>query len=90
MSSIIPKFFKVTQLKSTIAVPIKKKQTLQRLGLHKRHQVVYQKITPQQAGMIASVKELVKVELSVEEKSKDQLREERKSDPGFVVVSKRR
>ncbi|QPG76636.1 hypothetical protein FOA43_004028 [Brettanomyces nanus] len=89
MSSIIPKYFKVTQLKSTIAMPLRKTQTLQKLGLHKRHQVVYQKITPQQAGMISSVKELVKVELTHDKKTKEQMRNERKSDPGFVVVAKR-
>lgn len=87
--SAAPKYFKVTQLKSTIGLPKLYKETLQTLGLRRRNQTVYQKISPQQAGQIARVKELVKVELSPVFKDKNQMREERKSDPGFVVVSKR-
>lgn len=83
----MPNFFKITQVKSAISMPQKKKDTLLRLGLHKRHQTVYQKITPQQAGMIAAVKELVSVELAEEPQTKQQMREARKSDPGFVVES---
>ncbi|KAG0681082.1 DNA topoisomerase 2 [Pichia californica] len=75
--SAAPKYFKLY------------KETLQTLGLRRRNQTVYQKISPQQAGQIARVKELVKVELSPVFKDKNQMREERKSDPGFVVVSKR-
>lgn len=82
------KYFKVTQLRSTIGLPKLYKETLATLGLHRRNQTVYHKITPQQAGQIARVKELVKVELSPVYKDKVQMRQERKSDPGFVVVSK--
>ncbi|GME95016.1 hypothetical protein B5S28_g931 [[Candida] boidinii] len=91
MSSVaakVPKFFKVTQLKSSIALPEKTQDTLRRLGLHRRHQTVYHKITPQQAGMIATVKELVQVELTEESQTKDEMRIERKSNPGFTVESK--
>lgn len=84
-----PKFFKVTQLKSTIGLPNLYKETLQTLGLRRRNQTVYHKITPQQAGQIARVKELVKVELSPVFKNKVQMREERKSEPGFSIISKR-
>ena len=49
---------------------------------------MYHAITPQQAGQIARVKELVKVELAPEYKDKLQMRNERKSIPGFVVVKK--
>lgn len=87
--SSAPKFFKVTQLRSTIGLPKLYKETLQSLGLRRRNQTVYHKISPQQAGQIARVKELVKVELSPVYKDKVQLREERKSEPGFVVVGKR-
>lgn len=87
--SAAPKFFKVTQLKSTIGLPNLYKETLQTLGLRRRNQTVYHKITPQQAGQIARVKELVKVELSPVFKNKVQMREERKSEPGFSIISKR-
>ncbi|KAG7817963.1 hypothetical protein KL909_005146 [Ogataea angusta] len=80
-----PKYFKVTQLRSAIALPQKKKDTLLRLGLHRRHQTVFHRICPQQAGMIATVKELVKVELADEMLTKDEMREQRKSDPGFTI-----
>lgn len=88
--SAIPKYFKVTQLKSTVALPLKTKKTMHKLGLRRRNQIVYHKICPQQAGIIASVKELVKVELATSKKSIQEMREDRKSDPGFVVVAKRR
>lgn len=86
--SVAPKFFKVTQLKSTIGLPHLFKDTLHALGLRRRHQTVYHAITPQQAGQIARVKELVKVELAPEYKDKLQMRNERKSIPGFVVIKK--
>ncbi|GME70436.1 unnamed protein product [Ambrosiozyma monospora] len=88
MSSVakaVPKFFKITQLKSTIAMPAKKKNTMRSIGLRKRHQTVYLDITPQIAGSLAGVKELVKIELAETKKSREQMRLERKSDPGFVI-----
>lgn len=80
------KFFKVTQLRSTIGLPKIYKETLHALGLRRRNQTVYHKISPQQAGQIARVKELVKVELSEVYMNKPQMRAERKSEPGFVIV----
>ncbi|ODV87946.1 hypothetical protein CANARDRAFT_193745 [[Candida] arabinofermentans NRRL YB-2248] len=85
----IPKFFKVTQLRSSIALPEIKKQTLNRLGLYKRHQTVYQKISAEQAGMIAIVKELVKVELTVDSETKSEMRNKRKSNPGFIIEKRK-
>lgn len=82
------KYFKITQLKSTIGLPKLYKDTLLSLGLRRRHQSVFQKITPQQAGQILRVKSLVQVELADAYKSKEQLREERKSDPGFTFIGK--
>lgn len=81
-------YFKVTQLKSTIGLPRLYKDTLLSLGLRRRHQTVYHKITPQQAGAIARVKELVKVELSDVFKNKEQMREERKSEPGYEIIKR--
>lgn len=78
-------FYKVTQLKSAIALPAIYKENLVKLGLLRRGQTVYHDITPQQAGMIAKVKELVKVELVSEKLTKEQMRNQRRSDPGFTV-----
>lgn len=88
--SAAPKYFKVTQLRSAIGLPKLYKETLETLGLRRRNQTVYHRITPQQAGQIARVKELVKVELSPVFKDKAQMREERKSIPGYAIVQKRR
>lgn len=78
-------FYKVTQLRSTIALPAKIKDTLIRLGLRKRGQTVYQKVTRQQAGMLANVKELVQVELTETKVSKKAMHRERKTNPGFII-----
>lgn len=82
------RFFKITQVKSAIAMPEKYQQNLIRLGLKRIGQTVYHEITPQQAGMIAKVKELVAVELTEEKLSKAQMRDQRRSDPGFTVIKK--
>lgn len=82
------KYFKITQLKSTIGLPRLYKDTLLSLGLRRRHQSVFHKITPQQAGQILRVKSLVQVELADQYMSKEEMREERKSDPGFTFIGK--
>lgn len=87
--AMISRYFKVTQLKSTIALPLKKKNAMRTLGLTRRLQTVYHKITPQEAGQIAIVKELVKVELSPIKKSRKEMRLERKSKPGFTIINRR-
>lgn len=81
-------YFKVTQLRSAIAMPQKYKDTLFKLGLGKRGKISFRKVNPQQAGMLATVKELVKVELSEENVTQKQLRLQRKSNPGFTLERK--
>ncbi|CDK28559.1 unnamed protein product [Kuraishia capsulata CBS 1993] len=83
-----PKFFKITQIRSQIARPQVYKDTLAKLGLRKPNQVVYHKVTPQQAGMLARVKELVKVELTDVKETKSQMRDARRTNPGFSVEKK--
>lgn len=81
-------YFKVTQLKSTIGLPRVYKDTLRALGLTRRHQTVFHKVAPQQAGQLLRVKELVKVELAEEGLTKPQMRAERRGEPGFEFIKK--
>ncbi|KAG9313656.1 hypothetical protein JVU11DRAFT_5988 [Chiua virens] len=54
--------FKITLRRSAIALGDRKKETLTALGLHRRMQTVYHEHTPEAAGKILKVKELVEVE----------------------------
>lgn len=54
--------FKITLRRSAIALGERKKETLTALGLHRRMQTVYHEHTPEAAGKILKVKELVEVE----------------------------
>lgn len=54
--------FKITLRRSAIALGERKKETLTALGLHRRMQTVYHEHTPESAGKILKVKELVEVE----------------------------
>ena len=81
--------FKITTLRSAIALGSKKKGTLVALGLHRRMQTVFHPHTPDIAGKILAVKELVKVENVPAEavRTKTEQRRERKASRGFVVIS---
>jgi len=54
--------FKITLRRSAIALGERKKETLTALGLHRRMQTVYHQHTPEAAGKVLRVKELVEVE----------------------------
>ncbi|EGS23105.1 mitochondrial 54S ribosomal protein uL30m [Thermochaetoides thermophila DSM 1495] len=78
-------YWRITLHRSAIGLPKRTKGVLAALGLHKRCQVVFKPVHPQFAGMIMKVKELVKVEEVDRPKTKRELQDERKPDPGFVV-----
>jgi large subunit ribosomal protein L30 len=78
-------FFRITLLRSSIGLPLKTRAVLTALGLKKRMQTVYQPITPDAAGMIMRVKELVDVREVQGRLSKGEMREGRRPDPGFWV-----
>lgn len=61
--------------------------TLVALGLRKRFRTVYKPINPQIAGLLLRVKELVRVELVDEVKTKEEMKVERKPDKGYVIES---
>ena len=55
-------YYKITLLRSAIALGARKKATLVSLGIHRRMQTVYHPHSPEFAGKILAVKELVRVE----------------------------
>ncbi|CCE64540.1 hypothetical protein TPHA_0I00330 [Tetrapisispora phaffii CBS 4417] len=78
-------FYKITLARSLIGTPPYIKNVVKAIGLGKRGSVVYREATPAMAGTLAMVKEIVKVEVTENQLSKEQQRELRKSNPGFTV-----
>lgn len=70
---------------SAIGLPKKTNLVLESLGLRKRMQSVFHTVSPQTAGMVLKVKELVKVEQVSERKTIQQMRAERRPATGFEV-----
>lgn len=69
-----------------IGLPKKTHLVLESLGLRKRMQSVFHTVSPQTAGMVLKVKELVTVEQVEQRKTIQQLRKERKPASGFTVT----
>ncbi|KAJ8453593.1 hypothetical protein ONZ45_g5698 [Pleurotus djamor] len=84
--------FKITLRRSAIGLGDSKKGTLEALGIHRRHQTVYHRQTPDIAGKILAVKELLEVENVPEElvKTKEQQTLERRATRGYQIVGSRR
>lgn len=78
-------FYRITQLRSTIGMPPQVRKNIQALGLRKRNQVIYHKVSPSIAHTLAKVKELVKIDLVNEYKTATQINQERKFKPGFQI-----
>lgn len=78
-------FYKITLARSVIGTPHTTKRIVKSLGLGKTGSIVYKQVTPACAGALAKVKELVKVEVTENKLSKEEQREMRKSNPGFIV-----
>ncbi|KAI9435073.1 hypothetical protein H4582DRAFT_702191 [Lactarius indigo] len=80
--------FRVTLRRSGISLGKRVQGTLAALGLRRRMQTVYHLHTPEAAGMILAVKELVEVENvpASAVRTAGQQRAERKAPRGFVVV----
>ena len=53
---------RITQVRSAIGSPKDQKATVRALGIHRMHETVEQKDTPQVRGMIFKVKHLLEVE----------------------------
>lgn len=81
-------YYKITLTRSAIALGARKKGTLVSLGLHRRLQTVFHPHSPEFAGKILAVKELVKVENVPKEavRTKTEQRQERRPSQGFEIV----
>jgi ribosomal protein L30 len=82
-------FWKITLMRSGIGLPKRRNDTLVALGLRRRFRTVYKPVNPQIAGKLLRVKELVKVDLVKDEEvlTKEEMRERRRSEKGYVVES---
>ena len=81
-------FFKITLRRSAIGLPERTRGVLAALGLRRRMQTVYHPVSPQFAGMIMRVKELVDVAEADRAPSSREMSDARKPDPGFWVESR--
>ncbi len=82
---VAPLYYRITQHRSSIGLGPKIVKTLVALGLRHTGYTVYQKVTPISAGMIFRVKELVKVQIVTEPKTRAEEHLARKSNPGYIV-----
>ncbi|RDX51591.1 hypothetical protein OH76DRAFT_1401479 [Lentinus brumalis] len=80
--------YRITLRRSAISLPQNIKGTLEALGIHRRLQTVYHRHTPDIAGKILTVKELVTVENVPESavRTKWEQRQERKAPRGYSVT----
>lgn len=84
--------FKITLHRSAISLGDRIKGTLESLGIHRRFQTVYHRHSPETAGKILAVKELVQVENVPEHlvRTKQQQTSDRAAIRGYKVVGSRR
>lgn len=80
-------FFRITLIRSAIGLPRKTQGVLKALGLRKRMRTVFQPVSPQVAGQIMKIKELVAVSEVEKSLTVSEMRERRKPDPGFYIES---
>ena len=78
-------FFKITLIRSAIGLPKKTQGVLAALGLRKRMRTVFHPVSPQVAGQIMKVKELVAVSEVEQSMTNAEMREQRKPDPGYYI-----
>ena len=80
--------YRITLRRSAISLPENIKGTLAALGIHRRLQTVYHRHTPDIAGKILTVKELVSVENVPESavRTKWEQKQERKASRGYEVI----
>lgn len=74
-------------MRSGIGLPKRTQGVLKALGLRKRMKTVFYPVTPEVAGQIMRVKELVAVREVEKPLSKEELREERRPDAGYYLES---
>jgi large subunit ribosomal protein L30 len=74
-------------MRSGIGLPKRTQGVLKALGLRQRMKTVFYPVTPEVAGQIMKVKELVAVMEVDRPLMKEELKAERKPDPGFYLES---
>lgn len=78
-------YLKITLIRSAIGLPSRVSGVLRALGLRKLRSTVFHPLTPQLAGQVMHVKELVAVCEVDEPKTKQEMKAARKPDPGFWI-----
>lgn len=78
-------YFRITLMRSGIGMPLKVQGVLKALGLRKRMTTVYYPVTPDVAGQIMRIKELVDVKEVDRPLTKQQIRASRRPDPGYYI-----
>lgn len=78
-------YFRISLRRSAIGLPTSTLGVLKALGLRKRLSTVYHPVTQNVAGMIMRVKELVDVAEVEDMRTKSEMKELRRPDPGFYV-----
>lgn len=81
-------YFRIQLVKSRIGLPKNRVKIIDSLGFRRRNSVVFHPVNEGTAGAILKLKELVKVEVVDKPISKPEMRELRKSNPGFEVEKK--
>jgi large subunit ribosomal protein L30 len=76
-------YFRITLQRSGIGMPKRTQGVLKALGLRHRMTTVFYPVTPEVAGQIMKVKELVSVEEVDKPLTKAEVKAERTPDPGF-------
>lgn len=79
-------FYKITQVRSTIGMPPRTRKNIEALGLKRRNQIIYQKVSAATAHRLSLVKELVKIDLVDTPKTKEEINKDRKFNPGFELI----
>ncbi|KAF2114697.1 50S ribosomal protein-like protein L30 [Lophiotrema nucula] len=82
-------FFRITLMRSGIGMPTKTQGVLKALGLRKRMATIYKPVTPEVAGQIMRIKELVDVKEVETAMTKEQMKAARRPDPGYYVETRR-
>jgi large subunit ribosomal protein L30 len=83
-------YFRITLLRSGIGLPKKIRGVLEAIGLRKRMAITFLPISRDSAGQIMKIKELVDVQEVEHAKTRQQLKAERRPDPGFYVETRSR
>ena len=78
-------YFKVTLIRSAIGLPKKTQGVLAALGLKKRMRTVFHPVSPQIAGQIMKVKELVAISEVEQAMTTSEMKEIRRPDPGYYI-----